>query len=64
MAQVVLFSQTYIYHCECCHDVVEEIGVMGDCSKWADPGDGDDFCYDSIRSDELSKSKAQVVGDY
>merc|ERR1719210_1034966 len=39
-----LCTQYYYYGCECCRDVVEEIGVLGDCSKWGEPTGHDDFC--------------------
>ena len=35
----------YFLHIECCRDVVEEIGVLGDCSKWGTPTGNDNFCY-------------------
>ena len=29
---------------DCCDEVVREIGVMGDCSKWGTPTGHDEFC--------------------
>merc|ERR1712150_116687 len=39
-----LCTQYYYYSCDCCKDVVGEIGVMGDCSKWGTPTGHDEFC--------------------
>merc|ERR1711963_457826 len=39
-----LCTQYYYYGCECCRDVVDEIGVLGDCSKWGEPTGNDEFC--------------------
>ena len=33
---------------DCCKDVVDEIGVMGDCSKWGTPTGHDEFCGNKI----------------
>merc|ERR1712080_577282 len=40
-----LCTQYYYYGCDCCRDVVEEIGVGGDCTKWGEPTGDDEFCY-------------------
>ena len=40
--------QYYYYSCECCKDVVDAIGVMGDCSQWGTPTENDTFCYNEI----------------
>jgi len=40
-----LCTQTYYYGCDCCRDVVDAIGVMGDCSQWGAPTGNDEFCY-------------------
>ena len=29
---------------DCCNEVISEIGVMGDCSKWGTPTGHDEFC--------------------
>ena len=29
---------------DCCKEVVDVIGVMGDCSKWGTPTGHDEFC--------------------
>merc|ERR1712062_319512 len=43
-----LCTQYYYYSCECCKDVVDAIGVMGDCSQWGTPTENDTFCYNKI----------------
>jgi len=40
-----LCTQYYYYGCDCCREVVEEIGVGGDCTKWGEPTGDDEFCY-------------------
>ena len=53
-----IFSiQYYYYGCECCRDVVEEIGVLGDCSKWGEPTGHDEFCT-VVDKTELPKDKS------
>ena len=41
----VFVFQYYYYSCECCKDVVDAIGVMGDCTQWGTPTGNDPFCY-------------------
>merc|ERR1712227_803316 len=42
-----LCTQYYYYGCECCREVVEELGVghEADCTKWGEPTGDDEFCY-------------------
>ena len=40
-----LCTQYYYYGCSCCLDIVEEVGVMGDCAAIGEPSGDYDFCY-------------------
>merc|ERR1719468_1415753 len=55
-----LCSQKYYYSCDCCQEVVNEIGVMGDCSKWGEPTGHDNFCF----SKRSIKEGLNIIVDY
>merc|ERR550532_1375065 len=48
-----LCTQYYYYGCDCCKELVDEIGVMGDCSKWGEPTGHDEFCQMKKTEDKI-----------
>jgi len=50
-----LCTQYYYYGCHCCNDVVDAIGVLGDCSKWGEPSGNDPFCFNLDNKNLIEK---------
>ncbi len=40
-----LCTRTYYYSCGCCRDIVDEIGLSGNCSAIGTPSEDYDYCY-------------------
>merc|ERR1712001_181545 len=55
-----LCTQYYYYGCDCCREVVEEIGVLGDCTKWGEPTGHDQFCISNLPKSEKISEKLVV----
>ena len=44
-SQLQFLNSVRFFFIKCLFQVVEEIGVLGDCTKWGEPTGDDEFCY-------------------